>query len=594
MKILKNILGGKKSRKKSVVIVFYSITTFFLLLIFFYNIYFWGLIFPNVYIGGIPVSGKYPQAAAEELSKKITVPEKILIVGGGQTFELATEEVDLKYDFLKSTWYAHDFVRTGNFIYDFWKRISLLFYPENLGIRLNLDEEKLEEAVAVIAGQITIDPVYPSAKLVGKEIVVSVGSPGITLNTRLLKAEIGKALAYASGGPISLPLNSIDPSLSEEEAKIFEARAKKLIGKSLVIMFEDQTFVYKDSSLFKFLDPKNEYVEALLEITVEEIASQINREPQEPVFVFLPSLEGKEGRVKEFIPAKDGLLVKKDFLKDMIRGNLRTLETSDEKILSFDVPVEKMAPKIQTGDINNLGIKELIGRGSSRFVGSIPNRIYNINLASSRFKGVLIKPGEIFSFNKTLGDVSVFTGYKQAYIIKDGKTILGDGGGVCQVSTTLFRAALNAGLPIIERRAHSYRVGYYEQDSPPGIDATVYAPTTDLKFKNDTDSYLLIQPVIDTRKATLVFEIYGSKDGRVATVSKPVVTDIVPPPEDLFIEDPSLPLGTIKQVEYKAWGAKTTFNYKVERDGKILFQKAFVSNYQPWQAVFLRGTGPTK
>jgi vancomycin resistance protein YoaR len=241
-----------------------------------------------------------------------------------------------------------------------------------------------------------------------------------------------------------------------------------------------------------------------------------------------------------------------------------------------------------------LGINELIGRGSSTFRGSISGRIYNIGLASSKFDGVLVAPGDVVSFNNIVGDISSLTGYKTAYVIKDGRTVLGDGGGVCQVSTTLFRAALDAGLPIVERRAHSYRVGYYEQDSGPGLDATVYAPTTDLKFKNDTPAYILIQTIYNAKNYSLVFEIYGTDDGRISNITKPVITSSSPPPDDLYIDDPSLPAGTIKQIDYKAWGAKTQFDYKVERNDEVLIDKTFYSNYRPWQAVFLKGTGPAQ
>ena len=206
----------------------------------------------------------------------------------------------------------------------------------------------------------------------------------------------------------------------------------------------------------------------------------------------------------------------------------------------------------------------------------------------------MVKPGETFSFNQTLGDVSSETGYKQAYVIKNGRTELGDGGGVCQVSTTLFRAALDAGLPITERRAHSYRVSYYEQGSPPGIDATVYEPSPDLKFTNDTPGHILIQSFADSKALTLAFEIYGTSDGRVSTISKPVVSGVTPPPEDLYIDDPTLPAGTVKQIDWKAWGAKVVFDYTVEKNGVTTIDETYVSSYKPWQAIFLRGTGPAQ
>jgi vancomycin resistance protein YoaR len=186
--------------------------------------------------------------------------------------------------------------------------------------------------------------------------------------------------------------------------------------------------------------------------------------------------------------------------------------------------------------------------------------------------------------------VSANTGYQQAYIIQNGRTVLGDGGGVCQVSTTLFRAALNTGLPIVERTAHAYRVGYYEQDSAAGLDATVYSPTVDLKIKNDTPGYILIQTIVDPDSMHLTFNLYGKKDGRVAEVSKPIVYDQTPAPPPRNEDDPTMKKGTTKQVDFAAAGAKAKFSYKVTRSGATLIAQDFYSSYRPWQAVYLVGT----
>ncbi len=270
----------------------------------------------------------------------------------------------------------------------------------------------------------------------------------------------------------------------------------------------------------------------------------------------------------------------------------RMTDILDRKAIMFEItlPVKKIKPAVSLEETNNLGIKEFLARGSSQFSGSIANRIHNITLAASRVNGTIVPNGQVFSFNNTVGDVSKLTGYKEAYIIKEGKTILGDGGGVCQASTTLFRAILQSGLPITERYPHSYRVAYYEQGSPPGLDATVYSPSYDLKFKNDTGHAILIQAYTDLQTATLTFDLYGTADGRQATITKPVITNQTLPPEDRYQDDPTLPLGTVKQVDFKAAGAKVTFSRTVEKDGKIILSATFVSNYQPWQAVFLRGT----
>src|SRR3989344_2994323 len=268
-----------------------------------------------------------------------------------------------------------------------------------------------------------------------------------------------KITLFYNKNSAEIKVSPIEVQLNEGQAESLKQRAENLLGKTLVLSFEDNTYVYKNEQLFDILSPSGGYLDENIKSLVADLADMVERSPQNPVFVF------EEGKVKEFSPAKDGVEIKKETLFNMISGNLRTLEALEEKTAPLDIPVETTPPEIKTADVNNLGIKEMIGKGSSRFAGSIASRIYNIGLASSKFNGILVAPEEVFSFNDTLGDVSGYTGYKQAYIIKDGKTILGDGGGVCQVSTTLFRAALAAGLPIVERRAHSYRVSYYEQDS---------------------------------------------------------------------------------------------------------------------------------
>jgi len=295
----------------------------------------------------------------------------------------------------------------------------------------------------------------------------------------------------------------------------------------------------------------------------------------------------ENGKVKEFVKEKPGRRVNKEKFFSEIDPLIKNWY--DNKDLKIKVSIEEVEPKVKLSDINSFGIEELIGFGKSSYKGSIWQREHNIILSVQRIDGNIVPKGEVFSFNKALGEVSVATGYKQSYIIKNGRTVLGDGGGVCQVSTTLFRAVLNAGLPIVERKAHSYRVGYYEQDSKPGFDATVFSPSVDFKFKNDTPAYVLIQGKVNRKSKEVYFFLYGKKDGRKVFISKPRIYDVVPPPEPLYVEDPTLPAGVVKQIDFAAWGAKSVFTYRVERNGKILFKKVFKSVYRPWQAVYLVG-----
>lgn len=456
--------------------------------------------------------------------------------------------------------------------------------PKTSELHVSYNKGALEEIILVqIADKIT-EASQPQFNLTNGQLTTFLGAKGASLDTDQFASNFEqKASAYQTEG-IAIPISTVDPTITQQQAEAAKPRAEALIGKSLHLTFEDLDYAIDDESLVTFVDPKDSLYAGKIVEEIEAVASQVDRPYQNPVFVF----EG--GKVKEFSPAKDGIKTNSDKLADLIKKSVNDGLESDTT--SIEIPVDTTPPEYSTADVNNLGIKELLGKGYSTFRGSISSRIYNVNLAASHFNGVLVKPGETFSFNDTLGDVSAYTGYKQAYVISGGRTVLGDGGGVCQVSTTLFRAVLDAGLPVVERRAHSYRVGYYEQTGDVGIDATVYSPTTDFKFKNDTPGHLLIQTFTNTATKELTFEIYGTSDGRTSSITKPVVSSVIPPPEDLYVDDPTLPAGEVKQIDWKAWGAKVSFDYTVEKDGETIIQKTFYSNYKPWQSVYLRGTAP--
>jgi vancomycin resistance protein YoaR len=330
----------------------------------------------------------------------------------------------------------------------------------------------------------------------------------------------------------------------------------------------ESTIEYDRSPLMEFINGSQE---------------KYNKQAKNALFKFA------NGKVVSFRQEEKGIEIEAEqFLSDLHQSTQSLKNKVENK--SIILVSRIIEPEITLAQANTLGIEELIAFGKSDFRHSIPERTHNIVLAASKFNGVLISKGKVFSFNETVGDISSLTGYKPAYIIKGGKTVLGDGGGVCQVSTTLFRAALNAGLPIIERVAHAYRVGYYENDSKPGFDATVFAPTADLKIKNDTPAYILIQTEVDQKNHLLYFRLYGKKDGRRTEISAYQMWAATPPLPDLRQDDPTLKKGVVKQVDFAAWGAKVNYQYKVLRNGTILFEKSFFSSYRPWQAVYLVGT----
>lgn len=561
------------------------ILLFFTISLLIYSSLFFGKIYPNISVAGIKIGGLTPQNATFLLSQRVQSPDRLNLLSDDATLIIETKDLGLTYDYSGSAERAYSLARSGNIFFDLETRIDLILHPKNIGLSTSVDEEKIGKILSVFSGQLSIEPKAAGIKIVSGAVQVERGQPGKEVDQKLLRALIGEHLSNLNRDNINIPVNIIDNSLTDQEVVVAKERGEKLVGKSLAINFETYSLNLSDSKLAAFLEPRGGLSNANITALVVKISGEINRDPQNPKFVF----DG--GRVTEFQPALDGIRLDTDSFKNKFSETFNSIQNGDQKTYSFEIPATRTPPEVSTDQVNNLGIKELIGRGTSTYYHSIPSRIHNIVLAAGRINGTLVKPGASFSFNDTLGDVSQFTGYQQAYIISDGKTILGDGGGVCQVSTTLFRAILKAGLPITERQAHAYRVGYYEQNSPPGLDATVYGPSPDLKFTNDTSDYILIEAKANTKNSSLVFELYGTSDGRVSTTSKPVISDTVAPPEDLYQDDPTLPAGTIKQIDFKAWGAKVVFNYSVVRNGEQIYKKTFISNYRPWQAVYLRGTG---
>jgi len=286
-------------------------------------------------------------------------------------------------------------------------------------------------------------------------------------------------------------------------------------------------------------------------------------------------------------PSQTGLVMDVDATVQAINESLLRGEHVVPLVVKADEP---QLPSTVTGQ--ELGVTELIWSETSYFYGSSTERIQNIQAASSRFHGVLVAPGEIFSMGQTMGDVSLESGFAEALIIYGGRTIKGVGGGVCQVSTTLFRAVFNVGFPVVERYSHAYRVSYYEQTISgsvdprlAGLDATVYFPLVDFKFKNDSPYWILMETYVNVNSRSLTWKFYSTSDGRTVEWDTTGPTDVVAAPSPLYEENPELGKNEMKQVDWAANGADVTVTRTVYQNGAVLFQDQFSTHYEPWQAV---------
>lgn len=516
----------------------------------------------------------------DHLDHDFPFPATLTLQTTSRKFELQLSSISATLDkskMVKSLLFRRLNQGLGNYIHAF-------FAPKNFDLEISYNSDSLDNYLNTVADQID-RPFIPS------EVVIDAGAPQVktgqlgskTKVEELKKSIISSLHFYEVKSPIDIPIEIIGKLPDVDQQATALKTAKKLISKSLSLSYSRQTIILDDKSLVPWVafdtgcrtDKIGEYVDS--------ISSSIKKDPIDAVFRF------ENGKVTEFQSSQNGYSLDSEKLKSQLCPQLNQLISSTDIKLIIDLPLIYTEPKIKTADVNNLGIKDLLGRGTSSFRHSTDIRNYNVQKGSSIVNRILVAPNETFSFLKNLGDVSLDNGFKKAYVIKKGQTVLDVGGGICQVSTTLFRAMLNAGLDITDRKNHAYRVSYYEEDSRPGFDATVFIPSPDLKFVNDTGHYLLIQSTYDGKVKSLTYEIYGTSDGRSVDISNYRQWDAQPAPPAIYIDDPTLPPGKVVQDEHAIPGLKTSFEWKVTRDGQIIHQKTYSSVYVPWAAVFRRG-----
>lgn len=264
--------------------------------------------------------------------------------------------------------------------------------------------------------------------------------------------------------------------------------------------------------------------------------------------------------------------------------NLAVLKQAfTKKVIKLKVKVTK--PEVTTEALKKLKVETLM----SEFATVIPpgplNRYNNIKLAAGKLNNWQIKPGEVFSFNAAVGPRTTKAGYLPAPVIEAGNLTLGVGGGICQVSTTLYNAAMLAGLPIKERYLHSNYISAY----PAGRDATVVYNALDLKFKNDTDGTIIIKSEVANGKIT--FWLYGPKTNRQVEFSQPVIFNIVPFPVKEVV-DPALPAGVKLKAQAGVPGRSVKVIRTVKKNSRILFSEEIFSRYTPRQEIIKVGPTP--
>lgn len=557
-------------------------------------------IYPNIFIGDLNLGGQTAGEARKLINMEINRISQTGVIFSYKGKEavitpiIASADADLAIQVInfnadKAALAALNYGRRGNWFINSGKKLSLLISEKKLFLEISVNQDRAEKILADAFSE-TFQPAADAKLEIKKTTRADVYEFNVT-NEKLGKiidykeaiSQMLNNLSGLNGQEIKLSTRTEYPKILAKDALNIESKAKAILAAApLTLIYGDNKWLIKPDQLTSLLtlkptDSAADKVAVGLDENKtktylrEKIAPRIERKPIEAKFTVA------NGKVSEFQNGQDGLALN-------LEATLSKIENEITAAKPIELVIKTEPVLVNAGNINNFGIKEIIGVGTSSFAGSPPNRRHNIRVGAQAVNGTLIKPGEEFSLLKTLGEVSAATGYLPELVIKENKTIPEFGGGLCQIGTTVFRATLESGLPVTQRRNHSYRVQYYE---PAGTDATIYDPWPDYRFINDMPTYILIQAKF--YGDDLSFEFWGARDGRLAEKTQPVIYNIIKPEPAKIIETLDLKPGEKKCAERAHNGADAYFDYKITyADGQIK-EKRFSSHYVPWRAVCLLG-----
>lgn len=557
-----------------------------------------GRIYPGVWIYDVNLSNLTPaEAEAALAAAEIPLPTAPVVVRyGDKTWIVRPDELGVALDVEASVARAYQVGRGGSPQEDLQEQVLTFLYGRFLPPVFTLhDDGLLAYAVARMAQEVNMPTREATLQVQGVRVLATAGESGREVDQAATLAALQERIRAGGGGEVALLVRETPPALADVSQAA--ALAERIIGSPLTLEYEDEqegrlSFAINQATLAGWLKIGMEMDdrsrpnltvtldEAAVRAWGQEVATQLARAPRNARLDFDPD----SGTLTPIVPSVWGREL------DVEETVQRIVAQAASEQRRVSLPLVLIKPAVAMEDAPQMGIVELVVEATTRFKGSSASRVHNIAQAASQFHGVVVPPGDIFSFNEHLGEVSAETGYEESLIIWGDRTQMGYGGGVCQVSTTAFRAALLGGFPIVERYAHGYVVSWYGE---PGMDATVYAPQVDFRFRNDGDHYLLIETEVNMAEGTLTFRFYGTANGRTVEVFEVSRENITPPPPPVCTEDPSLPKGTIKQVDWAVKGMDVTVRRVVRRGDEVLWEDTFVSRYLPWAAKYRYGPGTT-
>ncbi len=548
-------------------------------------------IYPGVQVMGIDLGGmtRDEAQATVTLAAQTYAPPPLVLRYEDQVWPLDLQSLGLEVDVQPSINRAYAWGRRGSFFQNLSEQWHAFWQGVVLKPTITVNPGLVAQTVMELTASLNRSVVESQVELSELQVVITASRPGQKVDVDTTSQAIIQRIEQDMGGVVDVQVKHLAPAGAIPAAS--KATIEATLSQPILLTDPQGEFQFSLdpaalASLVTWIHDsehvgqvKPEVDEEQLRPIVENWAKQVYRPPLDARFDFDP----KRRQLIELAPSAYGYELDVDAT---IQAIVTAIESGEKEA---PLPVRAIKPAVASEDADHFGIKELVARGVTKFAGSNKARVKNIEVAASKFVGVVIPPDGVFSFNKYVGDVTAANGFEDSLIIAGDRTAVGVGGGVCQVSTTIFRASFFGGFPTVERWAHGYVVHWYGE---PGIDATVYTPNVDFKFKNTTGAYLLIKPIVDTQKGTLTFEFYGTDPGWKVEVGKPQYSNRQPPPPPLYIEDPTMPPGKVVQVDWAVSGLDAAVPRKVwDKAGNLLIDEVLKSQYKPWQAKFRFGPG---
>ena len=563
-------------------------------------------IVPGVSVAGLDVSGMTYDEAIAALSNSYTYANEAIYTfrDGDRIWQMSAEDLGVSFDVDETIDSAYEVGHTPDSIRNLTDQASAWFMGKSVRPIVTYNQSVAEAFLMGIAADIDRDPTDATLSLDGLVVNTTRGQTGRELNVGATLVQLTEAvLAFDSGREIPLVINETPPIVWNVDDAA--NRIRTALSGSISLTATSETG--------QQLGPWTVSQEQILSLLTVMLLDNGDGTRSYDVSINMDSFSGfldtlapglitspVDGRFN-FDPSNGQLVVIEPSASGRELNIVDTIARLEEAVFSNDGRIVPMAFTYTLPQYHNqvtaaeLGITELVAESTTYFTGSENNRRTNIAVGASKLDGVIIPPGAEFSFNYFLGEIEPENGFVDGKVIFGGRTVTGIGGGICQVSTTVFRAAFEGGFAITERNSHGYRVGYYELNSaPPGLDAAIWQPERDFRFQNNTPHHLLIETDIYPAQDAIQFRFYSTKHWRTE-IEDAIVRDVVPAPANSFISNRDLQPGEIRQVDYSADGADVTVYRNIyDMSGELINRDYEYTHYLPWQAIFEVAPGDTR